>query len=171
MAAVPMVIVPPSAMERKIVAIPTAPLIAPIITNSVRRGESITITPPTGPIAIITIATIAVAGAVAPTLIVSVAFAIHKVTVAISRDIAVTVEFSRTIQLTSAIKLARAIAQIAVAPLTEFPTVEIAAVKLFAASDIGPVALTILHSLAFTHSKEVAHLLFARTSAAELPTR
>jgi hypothetical protein len=161
MAAVPMVIiVPTAAMERKIVAIPTAPLIAPIITNSVRRGESIAVTPPSGPIAIIKIAAIAVTGAVAPTLIVSVAFAIHKVTIAIAREVAVTVELSSAIQITCAIKVARAIAQIAVATLAELTTVEIAAVKLFAPSDVCPIALAFSHSLAFTHLQEVAYLLF-----------
>jgi hypothetical protein len=126
-AAMPMiVVVPPSAMERKIVAISTAPIIAPLVSNTVRRGESIAVAPPAGPIAIVKIAAVAVASAVPPTLIVSITVAIHKVT--ISRQVAVTVEFSRAIQIASAIKVARAIAQVSIAALAEFTPVEIAAV-------------------------------------------
>jgi hypothetical protein len=144
MAAVPMIIVvPPSAMERKIVAIPTAPIIAPLISNSVCRGESIAVTPPTGPIPIIKVAAVAVTGTVTPTLIVAVAVAIHEVT--ISREVAVTVEFTTSVEISIAIQIARAIAQITVAAFAEFTPVEISAVKLFTSSNIRPVALTFSH--------------------------
>jgi hypothetical protein len=102
-------------------------------------------------------------------LIVTIALAIHKVTVTIAGEVAVTVEFSRTIQITCAIKVARAIAQIAVPTLAELTPVEIAAVKLFAPSDVCPFALTFSHSLALAHLQVVAYLLFIWPTSLVLP--
>jgi hypothetical protein len=151
------VIVPPTAVERKIIAVATSPFTA----NAVGRREAITVAPSAGPIAIVAVAAITVSGAIAPTLIVSVAVAIHKITIAIASEIAVTVEFSCTIEITRAIQFARAVAQVAIATFAEFTTVEIAAIKLLASSDVCPLALAVAHALSFSHLQEVAYLIFA----------
>jgi hypothetical protein len=145
------VIVPPTAVERKIIAVATSPFTA----NAVGRREAITVAPSAGPIAIVAVAAITVSGAIAPTLIVSVAVAIHKITIAIATEVAVTVEFSCTIEITRAIQFARAVAQVAIATFAEFT------IKLLASSYVCPLALAVAHALAFTHLQEVAYLIFA----------
>jgi hypothetical protein len=151
------IIVPPAAVKRIVVAVATAPFIA----DTVRRCEAIAFAPTAGPVAIVKIAAITVSCTVAPTLIVTVAIAIHKITIAIAIEIAVTVEFSCTIEITRAIQVACGVAQVSIATFAEFTTVEIAAIKLLASSDIRPFALAVSHALAFTHLQEVAYLIFA----------
>jgi hypothetical protein len=94
-------------------------------------------------------------------LIVTVAIAIHKITIAIAIEIAVTVEFSCTIEITRAIQVACGVAQVSIATFAEFTTVEIAAIKLLASSDVCPLALAVAHALSFSHLQEVAYLIFA----------